>query len=180
LLECYNAYCLAIDPGLASPTIAISGRPPLALQERFVLPDLMALAANYDQSDTTRPTEAQQQEFRRSEENRVPSPREQVVRGYSSSQRARVPFSSWSQNIEREIVLGGPGAGKSTLLRFLALDLLSPKPLLRELRHKWPSYLPLWLSFPFWTRLIASKGVGGQSSLSECVSEWLSGMIWRP
>jgi predicted NACHT family NTPase len=51
----------------------------------------------------------------------------------------------------------------------LAIDLLSPEPRLPATTKAWGTFLPVWVSFPFWTRLLAERS----TSLGEAVHEWL-------
>jgi hypothetical protein len=70
LLDCYRAYFSTIDPGLLSPAIATSGRDALPLEERFVFPDLAALATGAERADIQQRTPAEAAARRRDEEVR--------------------------------------------------------------------------------------------------------------
>ena len=94
-------------------------------------------------------------------ENRSPS----VTTAYS--QRRRLPDSLAEG--PRHVLVGGPGTGKSSILRFLCIDLLTPNPRLTAVARTWGSHLPIWISFPYWTRLLAER----QASLEEAVHAWL-------
>ena len=84
----------------------------------------------------------------------------------------RIPFEAWLNEGSNFLVLGGPGSGKSSLLRHVAVDLLGPSPRLESLAAKWGEYLPVWISFPYWTRLIAAEGQDA-CSLSKLLHLWL-------
>ena len=76
----------------------------------------------------------------------------------------------WLASANRSIVLGGPGSGKSTLLRFIAIDLLQETPKLSLLSQKWGQYLPIWIPFAYWTRLLSENP---NTSLEELLHFWL-------
>jgi hypothetical protein len=84
----------------------------------------------------------------------------------------RVPLESWIGDGTNFLVLGGPGSGKSSLLRYLAIDLLNEAPQLASAAAKWGENLPVWVSFPYWTRLIVSEGQE-VCSLSKLLKLWL-------
>src|SRR5262249_50264730 len=73
------------------------------------------------------------------------------------------------------LVLGGPGSGKSSLLRYLAMDLLDDSPTLASVAEKWGEHLPVWISFPYWTRLIASEGQE-PCNVSKLLRLWLKSL----
>src|SRR5690606_36197875 len=70
------------------------------------------------------------------------------------------------------LLVGSTGSGKSTALRFVTLDLLDTDPLLTDTAATWGARLPVWISFPFWTALIARHPEG--VSLPDCVHRWLT------
>ena len=65
---------------------------------------------------------------------------------------------------------GSQAGGKSTLLRFIALDMLSASPKLVDWRKRMPDYLPVWVSFAFWTKLIAADN--DKCSLIDAIEAW--------
>ena len=83
------------------------------------------------------------------------------------SQRRRLPDSLAEG--PRHILVGGPGTGKYSILRFLCIDLLTPNPRLTAVARTWESHLPIWISFPYWTRLLTER----QASLEEAAHAWL-------
>jgi hypothetical protein len=93
--------------------------------------------------------------------------------GLIATVEGRRAVGDWVAANDRMIILGGPGSGKSTLLRFLAIDLLSESPRLDSVAKKWGAYLPVWVPFPLWTKLIAEAGPA--ISLTEISRRWLVG-----
>ncbi len=71
----------------------------------------------------------------------------------------------------RQVLLGGPGLGKSTLLRYIALDVLSESPTLTQASLLHDTYLPVWISFPFWTAKIEESP--NVLSILDVVQAWL-------
>ena len=54
--------------------------------------------------------------------------------------------------------MGEAGSGKSSPLRFIALDTLSDRPVLKATRDRNKGVLPAWLSFALWVRMSADRG----------------------
>ena len=85
---------------------------------------------------------------------------------------------------QRCLLFGGTGSGKSATLRFVTLDLLDEDPQLADLAAHWGGRIPVWVSFPYWTSLVAREPEG--VSLPECARRWLGaygqeyfGRWWR-
>jgi hypothetical protein len=87
-------------------------------------------------------------------------------------EKTRIAAENWIANANHDIVLGLAGAGKSTLLRFIALDMLSESPKFVALRRKFPDFLPVCVSFAFWTKLIAADK--DRCSLIDAIESWFS------
>ncbi len=47
------------------------------------------------------------------------------------------------------------------MLRILAIDLLREEPRFTTIARKWGTYLPVWVPFPVWTKLIVERGSSG-------------------
>ena len=75
-------------------------------------------------------------------------------------------------NNNRNIIIGDPGAGKSTLLRYIALDILNPKPQLGNISQKYGKTLPVWLPFAFITKHLSQND---SLSISEILNLWFKG-----
>src|SRR5262249_19600575 len=88
--------------------------------------------------------------------------------------QVRGPVDTWLSAGDNALLLAPPGGGKSSLLRFIALDLLDESPHLVNSAEKWGRHLPLWVSFPAWTRLISTEGQQA-CNLSRFLRLWLQG-----
>src|SRR6266542_232264 len=86
--------------------------------------------------------------------------------------RLRQPLGTWLAAAHRGLLVGGTGSGKSAALRFVTLDLLDADPLLMDVAAHWGDRLPVWVSFPSWTSLIAREPEG--VSVPDCVRRWLT------
>lgn len=151
------------DPGL--PISSQGEADSLALEDRYVVPDINEWR-NINifplQGTDDRPLAYDDQ----NEESAIKKPfadQKQI--------RQRQAIESWLAGSSQSIVLGGPGSGKSTLLRFIAIDLLSESPRLTLLAKKWGQFLPVWVPFALWTRMISESSA--PCSLSELLSGWL-------
>ncbi|MCP3463095.1 NACHT domain-containing NTPase [Bradyrhizobium sp. CCGUVB23] len=85
-------------------------------------------------------------------------------------EKTRIAAQDWIAKANHDIVLGLAGAGKSTLLRFLALDMLSESPKFAAVRRQFPDFLPVWVSFAFWTKLISAEK--DRCSLIDAIESW--------
>ncbi len=170
LRACYASHFAAVDPGVIAQMPNPSGtKISVALADRYVPPDLwleteIPTLPAADQG--SRPARAVDPSVGTEGANRATIRAEPKLR----QERRRVPLEAWLSDTDREVVLGPAGSGKSTLLRFLALDMLSPDPAFLTLRRLRPDFIPVWVSFPFWTRLIATDK--SRSSLIETIETW--------
>ena len=83
----------------------------------------------------------------------------------------RRPAIDWLSDSKQSVVLGDPGIGKSTLLRCVLLDLLSTEPRYETCALRWGQYLPVWVPFAMWTRLVGEFET--ECSLSNLLTAWL-------
>jgi energy-coupling factor transporter ATP-binding protein EcfA2 len=173
LASVYSAHFASVDPGVIRATgMAVAPPIPLPLGVRFVPPDLYTFVESKDsQVEADRRRQTDNESVRQRDDSALPQPPNVLTP--EPAHRLRQTLEVWSGSFERTIIVGSPGAGKSTLLRFLALDIFATEPLLRQLRERWPGYLPIWISFPFWTRQIASAAAGTVASLERIVAQWL-------
>jgi hypothetical protein len=172
LHACYASHFAAVDPGVIAQLPSPAGtRISIGLADRYVPPDLwlqqeIAAVPVADQgSHPVRPVDVDSSAS--AEDASAAATRaEPRLR----QERRRIPLEAWLSDTDREVVLGPAGSGKSTLLRFLALDMLSASPAFVTLRRLRPDFIPVWVSFPFWTRLIATDK--DRSSLIETIAAW--------
>ncbi len=163
------------DPGL--PIITLGKAESLPLENRYVLPDV------YDRGTITIPHSNGVNEPKVSEDELLrnrPFSDATLERGQGmvKTQRSSVAYQQrhaiekWLAAASRSIILGGPGSGKSTLLRFIVLDLLQESPRLTFLSQKWGQFLPVWVPFALWTKMITDQPVAA-CSLSDLLHGWL-------
>jgi hypothetical protein len=168
LRKCYSAHFATVDPGvLGQMPISTGGKARLQLLERFVAPDLRLNSDN-------RPTEEPQAQEPSSIDPALGmgAGTKPPVRSATQLQqeKARTTLENWIADARHDVVLGPAGTGKSTLLRFVALDMLADNPTLAVLRRRLPDFLPVWVSFAFWTKLIAADKE--PRSLLDAVEAW--------
>ena len=170
LLACYTAHFTSVDPGVLSLAATKTGaRRQLPLSERFVPPDLSE-SKDIDEGEPAAepaPTFPEYDPETGLEYSAVPTGR---IEKWVRQERTRVTLENWIADGKYEIVLGLAGSGKSTLLRFIALDTLSACPKLVGWRKRMPDYLPVWVSFAFWTKLIAADK--DKCSLIDAIEAW--------
>jgi hypothetical protein len=169
LRACYVSHFAAVDPGVLSLLSAPkSGKKQLQLSERFIEPDLTLQAEVFSDE----PPPEQQESVPRSDpplgEGAAPLFVARVE-DQPRRERTRIAAENWIANANHDILLGLAGAGKSTLLRFIALDMLSESPAFIALRRQFPDFLPMWVSFAFWTKLIAADK---DCSLIDAIESW--------
>jgi len=176
LRHCYTQHFDVVDPGLPSPTSPVwSGPRPLALVERFVLPDVFETrhVIQAQPSVAGRPPEALSwpPPMASSRPPEVPRRAPEPYGLVTCSTEVRRPALEWLIENDLSVVIGDPGIGKSSLLRFLLLDLLSPQPVHEALAMKWGDRLPVWVPFAMWTRMVAETET--TCSLQDVLTTWL-------
>lgn len=93
-------------------------------------------------------------------------------RGTTRRYIQRLPIQNWITKSKKSLLLGDPGSGKSTFLRFLSMDLLKDCPSFTTVVEKWGGYLPLWIPFAIWTKIIKEGNVS-ERSVKGVLSCWL-------
>jgi hypothetical protein len=173
----HNLYAVVfaqLDPGLPVPP-GVSDAP-VNLSRRYVVPDVGQVADTQATSGTADPgasgDKGQQGTAQGSPPEAGGPGTPAAVRASlgDSAYRLRQPLGTWLASAQRCLLVGGTGSGKSAALRFVTLDLLDENPQLADVARHWGGRLPIWVSFPYWTSLIAREpGV----SLRDCVRRWL-------
>lgn len=88
-----------------------------------------------------------------------------------SVETGNIPADEWLAGGGLNLVIGTPGAGKSSLLRFVATDLLSPRPESTALQRQHSDRLPVWLPFGY---LCHHLKLDDSNSLLSAVRAWLT------
>jgi hypothetical protein len=170
LSACYTAHFSSVDPGVLSlAATRTDARRQLPLAERFVSPDLIESTDLDEEEPTTELTPSFPEYDPETGLEYSPAPIARLEER-PRRERTRVALENWIAGAKYEIVLGLAGSGKSTLLRFIALDMLSASAKLVGWRKRMPDYLPVWVSFAFWTKLIAADG--DRCSLIDAIEAW--------
>lgn len=158
------------DPGLPVPTGR--GQLTIALPDRFVMPDVLSERTVF-RSITTEDAERRRvTRYERAED--LDSPHEERTNSpldMPESLQERERADEWTVRSDRSVLLGDPGTGKSSFLRYLALDLLSDKPSSLAWVRKWGGFIPVWVPFPLWTRMI---GDDPTTALSHVLHRWFA------
>jgi hypothetical protein len=170
LLACYVSHFASVDPGVLSLLNApTSGKKQLQLSERFVEPDLTQQADVFADEPLPAQLRAAPQSDPALGEGAAPLLLARIG-DQPRREKTRISLENWIGNASHDVVLGLAGAGKSTLLRFIALDMLSESPRFIALRRQFPDFLPVWVSFAFWTKLIAADK--DRCSLIDAIETW--------
>ena len=143
----------------------------LALEERYIIPDITDsknIRSLYSPRDTKNQLMREDNKRSCDTEETFTDKKEFIV----SKIRKRQSIEEWLINSPDSIVIGGPGSGKSTLLRYIAIDLLSESPRLTLISKSWGQYLPVWVPFALWTKMISEPSTTSYS-LSDLLLNWL-------
>lgn len=156
------------DPGLP---VELSSKAPVPLRDRYVLPDA------YEDRIDSRALSAEPPQFATSKAPPGQSPNWPNASVQQTSQttdppRQRRQLNDWLSDQARQVLLGGPGLGKSALLRYVTLDLLSQNPVLTQASSFHDTYLPIWLSFPFWTAKVDQSTAA--LSIPDIIQVWFT------
>jgi hypothetical protein len=162
----YTRVFAAHDPGLS---VELGSRAPVPLRDRYVVPDIYEDRVESRQVEAPRTTTPQQEAAGQGGQGSNPSaPR--VARA-TDIPRQRRKLNDWLTDQMHQVLIGGPGLGKSTLLRYVTLDVLSESPTLTQASSLQDTYLPVWVSYPFWTaRIEESPNV---LSILDVIQAWL-------
>ena len=170
LRRCYKQHFEITDPGLPSLIGSINpDHQPLPLGDRFVPPEILEEQRVPRTEIINYSSEDQDERGTRTDGTEDSSPRRTRVMPRTSL--VRRPAIDWLSDSNLSVVLGDPGIGKSTLLRCVLLDLLSAEPRYETYARRWGQYLPVWVPFAMWTRLVGESETG--CSLSNVLTAWL-------
>ena len=170
LRRCYKQHFEITDPGLPSLIGSINpDHQPLPLGDRFVPPEILEEQRVPRTEIINYSSEDQDERGTRTDGTEDSSPRRTRVMPRTSL--VRRPAIDWLSDSNLSVVLGDPGIGKSTLLRCVLLDLLSAEPRYETCARRWGQYLPVWVPFAMWTRLVGEYETG--CSLSNVLTAWL-------
>ena len=170
LRNCYTQHFEITDPGLPSLTGSINpDHQPLSLAERFIPPEILE-EQQVPHTEMLNDSLGVQDNRRPRADGTEDSPSSRRPRVTIRTSEVRRPAIDWLSNSELSVILGDPGIGKSTLLRCVLLDLLSTEPRYETCARRWGQYLPVWVPFAMWTRLVRESE---ECSLSDVLTTWL-------
>ena len=171
LRSCYTQHFEISDPGI--PSVTGSLKPdfqPLSLTDRFVPPDILEeqQASHIEMINHSIEDQNNRRPRTDGNEDSSPSRRSRILPRPSVVRRSAI---DWLADSDQSVVLGDPGIGKSTLLRCVLLDLLSIEPRYETCALRWGQYLPVWVPFAMWTRLVGESET--ECSLANVLTAWL-------
>ena len=170
LRNCYTQHFEITDPGLPSLTGSINpDHKPLPLVDRFVPPEILE-EQQVPHTEMLNDSSGDRDNRRLRADGTEDSPSSRRPRVTTRTLEVRRPAIDWLSDSDLSVVLGDPGIGKSTLLRCVLLDLLSTEPRYETCARRWGQYLPVWVPFAMWTRLV---GESEECSLSDVLKTWL-------
>ncbi len=176
LAELYRAHFASVDPGvLRAAGVSQRMQAPLPLSARFIPPDLVVCGDDSAEGWITTPPvppRPRHHEGNADADDAADMWEDAAPGATIRRESRRISLTTWSQDLDRAVIVGPPGAGKSTLLRFIALDAFDDYPKLPGLRDRFSGCLPVWISFPFWTRHIKRHAAGTAISVNGIVTAW--------
>lgn len=164
------------DPGIPIKEL----NSPYSLQERFIIPDILANVKEETFERVKEDYNATNQELTYYDdydygqsENDI---RSRSLNNYNdveeSSINFRVNIDDALATNTKNIIIGDPGSGKSTLLRYITLDILSSNPQLENISQKYGKTLPVWLPFAFITKHLSQDD---SLNISDILKLWFNG-----
>lgn len=179
LYEFYSTIFNVHDFGLPSKVL----NSPYALQERFIIPDILLNVKNENfeiTKDQSHYSTINQDQFHYDDYGYNQSENEFRYRRLNNHSEAeessidiRIKIDEALVNNNINVIIGDPGAGKSSLLRYITLDILSSEPQLKTISQKYGNTLPIWLPFAFITKQINKNDT---LSISEILRYWFNSL----
>ncbi len=163
----YTRVFVAHDPGLP---VELGSKAPVPLRDRYVLPDVYEDRVD-SRASSAEPTRSAKSQVPEGQSPNWPNASAQPASQPVDLPRQRRRLNDWLSDQARQVLLGGPGLGKSAFLRYVTLDLLSQNPVLTQASSYHDTYLPVWLSFPFWTAKIDQSAAA--LSIPDIIQAWL-------
>lgn len=157
--QLYSLYQIVFnihDAGIPLPSI-------LPLTKRYVNPDIEDVQAVAYEAPVSNRSSSPHRNDRSESDVDAEQARRQYAESGNRRYVQRIPIQNWIVRNKRSLLFGSPGSGKSTFLRFLALDLLSEEPALDKISEKWGTYIPLWIPFALWTKVISDGRIADRS-----------------
>jgi hypothetical protein len=181
LLDFYKRIFSTHDPGL--PIVSNTGMPALSFEERVIIPDIYdrRVITSQNAPDTVDEQQSSKEKMSMSYDEIRSMPKERYQKRKNLAYQQRLPIEKWLIASSRNIILGGPGSGKSTFLRFLTMDLLQSMPKLTMTAQKWGEFLPIWIPFAYWTKIISNSSTASYTlgqMLKDWVSSWSEQRVW--
>ena len=170
LLPLYQSTFNTHDRGIPVPNA-------LPLLKRFVIPDienLQMLSAPKQGNIVNLEIQSSKESAKSSEDGSDSTFPIGTARRSPQEYISRIPLQNWliRGTGKRNLIIGEPGSGKSSLLRYIATDLLSENPSLNILAEQWGNFLPVFIPFAAWTKMIDASGVAAQSIKGMAI-DWL-------
>lgn len=189
LRNLYRHHFNRADPGFLATQTEVSSRcSELSLESRYVVPDMLIrreVVPTAVQVSGSRTPEALfagnhgGEAAGGGQAAGAPSLQQdgRIATGESRIVITRQAAFDWLVQGCRSVVLGDPGTGKTSLLRIVAMELLSEQPSAVALSLRWSGFLPLWIPFSLWTRLVEKDSAFG---LETTVKTWLDNLSALP
>ena len=172
LRHCYTQHFEITDPDLLSLAGSInSDHQSLPLLDRFVPPEILEEQQVSRTEMINYSLEEQDNQQLHADVTTDDSSSRRRTRVITRPSVVRRSAIDWLSESDRSVVIGDPGIGKSTLLRCILLDLLSTEPRYEIVARRWGQYLPVWVPFAMWTRLVGESET--KCSLSDVLTAWL-------
>ena len=172
----YSSWISAVDPGLPIVGQDVQGRTQatIPITERYIQPDLLIRVAESeipqrgDKPAQTVESKRDAAESGKREQQPAPGSGAQPLR--ETVRERHVPLDEYLSTRTQALIVGEAGSGKTSLLRFLALDILSERPVLKVTKERFKSAIPVWLPFALWVRMSVERDA--PAPIEDVISEF--------